>query len=226
METVLKPDKLLKGLWDYLPFTMDVLVSPKQAIEQVRLASSDSKARVEKLGGMCVIGLGVSYVIVGVVAPVNIIEGSGKIAKHLQEIGKPLLPVVLIIFGFIFAVVFHAMSRLILWLERQSRGTSVTSTDANLGGTIRDTLDATYAFLAVFIPFLCLCISLFGNVVPAPNDQLGLFATLIAVAPAVFAVVYFPWLLSACHKSTTWLQAMFACSLTITVAAGVLYAVV
>ena len=89
---------------------------------------------------------------------------------------------------------------------------------------MQDTVDATFGFLALFVPFLCLCVSFFGLLAPTSQDKLLPIAVLVAFAPAVFAWVYFPWCLSACHRDTTWLQAMFACSISMVVMFGALNA--
>ncbi len=144
----------------------------------------------------------------------------GVILSFIHDIGSEFLPIVALVMIFIVAIIFHLTVR--IWISfvqilNKGGGYTVkgyTLNDAYLGGSVGDSINASFAFAAFFIPLATTSYSLLfllATWLPNLNWVIALIIVLaLTLSLTVSAVYYFVASLSAIHPNTSFWEAFGA----------------
>lgn len=152
---------ILKGAADYLNFLLEFTLAPERSLRDYT-----AKHRVDTtLMGYLLAGVGVALVIafvgsiIGVFSPGSF-HAFGLSFVHIESLAHiALLQAITLLAIFVLAVIFHCFARLwIAFYARLTRSKPLSTRALRfrpaLGGTVQDSLNASLAFSAFFLPRL------------------------------------------------------------------------
>ena len=123
--------------------------------------------------------------------------------------GAKLQPVALVpavaLFLFFAIVILHAVAVSWVWVDQK-----IYLLNSNLGGSFFDSLNASAAFLAFFIPLSTICAIAAGVVARAKPQNANLISEIAGTGLGIVILIYLPWALAAVHPDTTYVQVMAA----------------
>jgi hypothetical protein len=207
-------DKLVQSWLDivakYLTFSLRFPRSPAAALKKYK-----GSGKVEsELVSFAIAGLGLSYLFVLLIAPKELAEDKGALVGWLRGTDLKLLPPVLLLSAAAGAVILHITARLVIKLDRPTRGARRHRLAPFLGGSIEDSVNAALAFAAFMVPIVVLTFLLeLGWAVHHVDGHGASTAYVVGVtgvAIALASIVLFCLALAALHRRTTCVNAFSA----------------
>lgn len=145
-------------------------------------------------------------------------DDPSTILAFVRSFNPHLLPVVAIVLIMPVTLLFHLTAKAYILLRRWTeKGASISpgKWDAYLGGSIGDSINASFAFAAFFSPLTVFTISIV-LVLANWNPNWGrMMAPGLGALLGVLMVVYFPSALSSTHPHTSFGQAFFSFSVSL-----------
>lgn len=200
----------------YINFTFSFFRSPRNALKSY---SGIGKVNSD-LTSLLLGGVAASYVSALLLAPSELSTDSGNVVRLLRRLGSENIPIATLGFVLFGAIALHATVKSIAGIGRRVGGEQAVT---DFSGRIEDTINAAFAFSAIFVPFTTACFLASFNLysIIASEAVLTVGTLVVGLSIAIGVYVYFPLCLSAVHAKTTLPQAAWAVGIGFT-ALGVL----
>jgi hypothetical protein len=197
----------------YLNFLLAFVRNPRRAFAAVSEAGKVSSDLTSILFG----GVALSYLVVLLTNSPQLDQDNGVIASFLRGRDYQMFPLLGVFGAVLLGLVCHLAGKFFVVLSKLGKKGPSGTWDPKLGGSVEDSVNASLGFAAVFVPLtsgMICAVSLF------PRFNPGVAGVLLAL----FAIVYFPWSLSATHQHTGVRQAYMAISGGVVLLVLILYA--
>ncbi len=209
---------ILKGAADYLNFVVEFATAPGRSLRDYM-----AKGKIDAtLVGYFLAGVGVALVVAFVGAASGLYD-PGRLAifglsfSGSEALGHIVLAEAMILVAtFFVALVFHCLARAWIYFETLANKKPLSTREVKfrsaLGGSIQDTLNASFAFAAFFLPSVTLLLLLatgLHGAFPGAGAEVTIvvLTTLLTILGVGF---YFPAALSGTHPNTPFWQALMA----------------
>ncbi len=197
---------------EYLNFVIGSVKHPTKFLRPYR-----RKEKVNSdLTSLLLAGLALAYVVL-FVAPAAELEDMGNLTKIVRYLNdKDVLPLSVLVFISVFSMLLHVSVKLVDMLMRPN-------SERILNGTVEDTINASFAFASMYIPFattiLIVMALLFGDAKTSPNTWRIIALVVFGVLNAGVFFVCFSLCLYGVHDCNKKLDAFYALGIGIVVIA-------
>lgn len=188
---------------DYLQFFVDFAKTPVNCLQSYK---SNNQTKInKKLGIFLFLAVVVSFLISVIASALGVVvEDEGFIATAIKSIELEYLPFVLPLIILAVAVVFHIAAQIYILIEP----IGVRQNKRIKWGTIWDTINASFAFAAFYIP---LSVTIFFFIL-VPLAQLGSYWLFIGISSLILNLLFFYYFvkaITAFHTNISFWQAFF-----------------
>ena len=209
-------EKAINTWLDIAPEYMDFLLKYFRINGDIFKGIKTSHKVSSDLTNVLLAGLVISYAIIWISSS-SLLKEQGTVARFLLNLNLDLwfTPLIIIFVIFIIAILFHISAKVGRLLFRES--------ELVLSGSIEDTVNASLATSAVFIPIFIMLVVVMAWL--QVDEMLIVSIPLTIIIGVAFLFGYFPWSLSKTH-GIPYLQALgavFVASATVGVVFGFAY---
>lgn len=159
------------------------------------------------------LSVGLSFVVALIASAIGVAEDPSQTLTFIRSFEPELLPIVVIVLILGITILLHVAARVYISLMRITPG----ALDAHLGGSIQDSINASFGFSAFFVPLTTL---LFSALLVAanqnPDSVSPIVPGIVGLGLAVVLLIYYPAALSATHPNTSYLQGAIALAASVT----------
>ncbi|VVB88510.1 Uncharacterised protein [uncultured archaeon] len=143
---------------------------------------------------------------------VDMANDKGNVLSLIRSFTPEQLPIVVFFMILIAAMIFHIFAKAWILINNAFPRSSTRENDAYLGGSIQDSINASLAFGAFYIPVATFSMSILILLTKLNPNIEWLVILAVSIFLAIFFLLYFVSALSSTHPKTSFLQAFLAFS--------------
>ncbi len=197
-------------LAEYLNFSINFAKKPRATLQPY-----EGKGSIDsKLTRFVLLSVALSFIIALIASKFGVAEDPSPTLAFIHSFDPSLLPIVAIVLILAITILFHLAAQIYISLNRLIPG----ALDAHLGGSVQDSINASFGFAAFFVPLTTIVLSVLLILANQNSAVINpMVPGTIGIALAVVSVIYYPAALSATHPNTSFLQAFLAVSASLVV---------